>query len=109
MVGGGTPPGADGAHLVLAAAAAGGREEKASLVKASFRREALTCVPANALLKIVSIAFLKINILVIMARGWFQDPHYHHCGVKGAAAFARCRFASPVTKQLNHSQEITIG
>ena len=74
MVGGGTPPGADGAHLVLAAAAAGGREEKARLVEASSRREAPTCVPANALLKIVSIAFLKINILVIMASGMVSGP-----------------------------------
>ena len=77
MVGGGTSPGAagapPGAHLVLAAAA-GGREEKARLVEASSRREAPTCVPANALLKIVSIAFLKINILVIMASGMVSGP-----------------------------------
>ena len=75
MVGGGTSPGAagapPGAHL---AAAAGGREEKARLVEASSRREAPTCVPANALLKIVSIAFLKINILVIMASGMVSGP-----------------------------------
>ena len=86
MVGGGTSPGAagapPGAHL---AAAAGGREEKARLVEASSRREAPTCVPANALLKIVSIAFLKINILVqnltVQAHIILSQPEQViHCG-----------------------------